>query len=476
MQILLKRLAILVLGSIPLIPCVQADQFVTGQTASSVLGQTTFTAQNPGSAPNRFKNPESVAVDPTTGKVFVGDSENYRVLRFSSTAALANGSYPEAVIGQPNFTSVLPNQGGAAAANTLNFCYQITVDKLGRLWIADSANNRVLCYIAASLLTNNPPADFVFGQPDFTTTSPDTTSTKMDFPCGVAIGPDDSLWVADADNNRVLRFSNISTKASAAAANQVLGQADFVSSSSNIGASGMSNPYSVSTDTSGRLWVVDTSNNRVLRFDTAAALVNGSPANAVLGQPDFTSNSTNTTATGFDSPYGLLIGHEGTLFVGDYSNRRVMGFRNAAEKSTGAAADFVLGQANFTTKDATPSPTRLGGPVNLSMTTDGSLFVADYQHHRVLRYVPVKSPIVAITTKKQTTKKTKIKITGTASGAVTRINYRVGSTGGFKTATGTTNWSFRTPLKKGKNKIIVYALGPGGISTLKLVTIKRKKQ
>ncbi len=38
---------------------------------------------------------------------------------------------------------------------------------------------------------------------------------------------------------------------------------------------------------SGRLWVADFFNYRLLRFDNAAGKINGGNADGVLGQPDF---------------------------------------------------------------------------------------------------------------------------------------------------------------------------------------------
>lgn len=452
----------------------RADRFVTGQAAASVLGQADLNSGSGASAPNRFLSPESVAIDPGTGKVFVADSAHFRILRFSGTAALVNGSFPEAVIGQPNFSSMLENQGGPAGQKTLSFVYQITVDSNGRLWVCDSGNNRVLCFVAASFLGNNPPADYVFGQPDFTTVSPGTTIAKTDYPAGVAVGPDDSLWVADGNGNRVLRFADISTKSSGANADRVLGQVSFLTDFSATTATGMSAPFSLSIDSAGRLWVADTANHRILRFDNAASLPNGSPASGVLGQTLLTTASSGTSANQFFNPYGVLAGPDGTVYVGDWGNSRVMGFRNAAVVGNGASANFVLGKPDFTTNVGGPSESLTGEVVNLALSAAGDLFVADWGFHRVVRFSPVKSPTLQVLTKTRTTKATELRVVGTAGGAVTSVVWRVGATGPFKTASGTTSWNFKAKLKRGKNVITVVAIGPGGDSTPQILTVTRK--
>jgi len=144
----------------------RAGSFQTFQPASIVLGQPDFTSNGSSlspSFPGGLGNPSGIAIDPTTGKVFVSDTGNSRVLRFSSVAAWQkNGALPEAVFGQPNFTGYNANQGMASpTAATMWFPEGLFVDSTGRLWVADSGNNRVLFFVLASLLGNDPPADGV---------------------------------------------------------------------------------------------------------------------------------------------------------------------------------------------------------------------------------------------------------------------------------------------------------------------------
>src|SRR5688572_15040915 len=59
-----------------------AAAFDNGQKASLALGQTTFTTNDaPAASANTMNTPAGVAVDPTSGKVFVADTNNNRVLR-----------------------------------------------------------------------------------------------------------------------------------------------------------------------------------------------------------------------------------------------------------------------------------------------------------------------------------------------------------------------------------------------------------
>lgn len=92
-------------------------------------------------------------------------------------------------------------------------------------------------------------------------------------PTGAWITADDSLWVGDRSNHRLLRFSNDSTKPSGTAADGVLGQQDFNSSSFGItGRDFISPQVKPFVDPQGRLWVTDRGTSRVLRFTPPASV------------------------------------------------------------------------------------------------------------------------------------------------------------------------------------------------------------
>jgi hypothetical protein len=246
-----------------------ATAFTNGQPASLVLGQPDFTSKALATTASGMNYPTDLAVDPTSGKVFVADHYNHRVLRFASSAALTSGIAAEGVLGQPNFTSyalvIPPNASGMSAPTG------VAVDTAGRLWVADYNNSRVLRFDSAAGKANGAPADGVLGQIDFTSYASTTTASTMDTPTGVAVDSAGTLWVADSTNSRVLRFDDAASKPNGAPADGVLGQPDFTSNVPvSATASAMRTPFDVAVDSNGRVWVADSGNSRVLRFEDAA--------------------------------------------------------------------------------------------------------------------------------------------------------------------------------------------------------------
>jgi sugar lactone lactonase YvrE len=447
--------------------------------ANLVLGQTDFVSGTLIAPPSSFSlnTPAAVVVDPVSRKVFVSDYSNGRVLRYSSAASLTNGAGAEAVFGKASFGETIDTTTGQQGMSNNVSC--LFLDRKGRLWVADADNERVLCFEAAVHRSSHPHADRVFGQPDFDTVSSGTTAAKMDSPVGVWVDVADRLWVSDTGNHRVLRFDSISTKANGAAANGVLGQSLFTTDTQGSGAGGMNSPVGICISPSGTLFVADAQNHRVLRFANAASLGNGANATGVLGQLDFTTTSPGISATRFFRPYGVWPTPTDDLWVLEFSSHRALRFANASTSASGSAANGVVGQPDFTSANTATTNRSLKNPAFSPFAdSDGSLWIADTGNHRVLRFPPdVTLPILTVAPtppKKTTAKNILIKGIATDFYGIARIQYRING-GTLKNATGTGTWSFTAKLKTGNNTITLNAVDSvGNLSATSTIKIKRK--
>lgn len=365
-----------------------AINWIDFQAAAGVLGQPGFGTNGTG-LPNaiNFTSPRGIAVDPTTGKVFVVDNGHERVLRFSALAAVINGSAAEAVLGQPDFT----HDAAATTPNGMCSPQGVFVDSAGRLWVSDFCNRRVLRFDNAASKLSGANADGVLGQPDFISNVVTATQSGMAGPIGV-VGAFGTLFVADSPNNRVLIFYNAASQADGANADLVLGQPDFTSHVAHTTQNGMSFPHSVFIDGDFRLWVADRNNHRVLRFDYAHwHIANGANADGVLGKFNFTSaGASGITATSVGSPDGVTVDAQGRLYVVDETDNRVLIFNHAATLGNGAPACNVLGQPDFTSNTINNgglSAKSLWGPMGIFFDVGrDNLWVADAVNQRVLRF------------------------------------------------------------------------------------------
>ncbi len=448
----------------------------TNAAADLVLGQADFVTGSVAPVRSSFslRAPSGVVVDPVTRKVFVADQLGHRVLRYPNVASLGNGAGAEAVFGQPRFSTTSSGSGDTG----MNDPHGLFFDRKGRLWVSDTGNNRVLMFEAASFRDSQTFPDLVFGQPNFTTNGSGTTAALFNRPDTVWVDNSDRLWVVEEGNNRVLRFDSISTKASGASADGVLGQINFTSGGAGSGSSGLQSPTGLAVSAAGTLFVSCFNGNRVMVFPNAATLGNGAGASVVLGQADFTTTTAGTSATTLDNPCGVFITPDDTLWVCEFANSRVLRFDKASTKTSGAVANAVVGQPNFTSNTGTLTNRGIQAPfLQVFADINGDLWVPDRDHGRVLRFpADVTKPLLVVTPAiAATTTKSKVTIKGTASDAfgISSVQYQIG-TGALKIATGTTGWQFTAPLVAGKNKITIFAVDSvGNLSISKVIKIKR---
>jgi NHL repeat. len=266
------------------------------------------------------------------------------------------------VFGQSGFKSVNPLVGPEATATSLGTPYSVAIDGGGNLWVADTANSRVLKY--APPFSNGMAATLAIGQTDtgaasvcFQVPMPQTVC----YPTGASFDAKGDLWVTDASNNRVLEYSPpFSTGMSASLE---LGQPSataFTSGSSDSpSASSLFAPVALAFDSTGNLWLTDFGFNRVLEY--VPPFSNGMAATTVLGQVDFmhgdpNQNSNRPTANTLTGPWGLAFDSNGNLNVTDTGNNRVLIFKPPL--SMGMKASTVIGQSNF------DSGTEAGSPIS----------------------------------------------------------------------------------------------------------------
>src|SRR5262249_23663600 len=136
--------------------------------------------------------------------------------------------------------------------------------------------------------------------------------------------------------------------------------------------------------------VADTDSNRVLIWNTIPTQ-NNQPADVVVGQPDFTTNTSLNppSAKSLSGRQGVWR-QSGKRYVADTHNSRMLIFHSVAT-ANGSSADVVLGQGTFNAGINTniaqvtpdPQPNTLSDPV--SVTSDGvRLYVTDLGYNRVL--------------------------------------------------------------------------------------------
>jgi sugar lactone lactonase YvrE len=374
---------------------------VEGDTvADAVLGQTSLTTNEcnaGGISAASLCGPTAVAMDPRTSHLFVADTGNNRVLRFSNVRRFASSQAADLVLGQPDFTMGEPcafPRPPAAAPTDRTFCKPsgLAIDHGGRLYVADSFYGRVLRFDSPE--TNMQAADLVLGRPDFqsvpargfeTTCAPEEITC---LPADVTVDAANRVYVADEEKG-VMRFDDPTSN----------GQAPDLVLTRPAGlftgrcGSFQCETRAVAVAADGTIYEADMFLSRVWIIQPPFA-TNNAPA-AQLGRSNGSElgfatpcNVGGRSGATLCQPAGLTLTSSEDLYVADTGNNRILRFQHPITNQQ--AADFVLGQPDLITNAGCNvggvSANSLCGPSDVMLDFRGDLFVADTGNNRVLRF------------------------------------------------------------------------------------------
>jgi hypothetical protein len=295
-----------------------------------------------GSADGQFDFPVGVATD-GTGNVFVADSANFRIQKFTNTGAFLT-QWGSAGTGDGQF-------------NGINGPWGIAVDGNGNVFVADTDNNRVEKFTNTGTFL----LAFGWGVQDGMHTFETCTSSCQSGILGTGDGQFNGLQgiAVDTSGNvfvagdfRIQKFTN---------------SGNFLNSLGSPGAGNGQFNYAagVAVDASGAIFAVDAgypggANNRIQKFDNNGTFVTtwGS-----LGSGDGQ----------FNNPLGIAVDASGNVLVSDENNSRIQKFTN-----TGTFLDAwgSWGPANGQFKI----------PWGIAVDGNGNVFVADALNNRVEKF------------------------------------------------------------------------------------------
>ena len=361
-----------------------------------------------------LKDPTGLAID-QHNNLYVADLGNNRLLEFNTplTVTLITGSgdtSADEVWGQGgSFTTGSCN---SVSATSLCSPIKVALDSSANLYVGDAGNSRVLEYDEGANPPANQTANRFIGQTSATGHAINQggatpNATTLNFPSGVALDTAGDLFVADGNNNRVLKYqSPLSTDQSASVA---LGEPDFTHTANVIDPASLGGPQQIAIDPStGGIVVADSSNHRVLGWRHVATFSNDQPADLVIGQPDFYSGRLNRTggspsANSLNTPRGVAFDSAGNLYIGDFNNSRVVEYTTPFSSCgsfpcVAGSANLIFGQPSATASScdglSTSSATTLCLPMQVAVDQLGNLYVADTGNNRVLEY---NTPLTATT-------------------------------------------------------------------------------
>jgi trimeric autotransporter adhesin len=178
----------------------------------------------------------------------------------------------------------------------------------------------------------------------------------------------------DTGNNRI-RKVNLSTVVITEVAGN--GTAGYLGDSGAATSAELNAPYGVAVDTSGNIYIADTSNNRIRKVTASTGKISTVAGNGTYG---YSGDGAAATSAELYLPTGVAVDASDNIYIADFGNNRI----RMVTFSTGVISTIAgSGTAGFTGDGNSATAAELNGPAGVALDTNGDLFIADANNNRV---------------------------------------------------------------------------------------------
>jgi DNA-binding beta-propeller fold protein YncE len=257
----------------------------------------------------------------------------------------------------------------------------VAVDGAGNVYVADTLNHTIrritpdgavtlLAGVSGSAGYNDGPA----------------ASAMFSRPIGVAVDAKGSTVYVTDYNNSLVRKISAGVVSTVAGSVGVFGSADGTGTAAEF-----NNPFGVALNREGSILYVTDTNNQTIR---AISLPNGNVTTlaGAAGIPGATDDLTNNLNARFNSPRGIAVDAEGSIYVADTGNYTVRKMFPAGGVVTLAGSVAIAGFNDGLRSDALFSGlsarSPFGGPCGIAVDNSGNLYVTDQGNHTLRRVTP----------------------------------------------------------------------------------------
>ncbi len=220
---------------------------------STIAGSNTGSFVNGASATARFRSPTGVTID-AFGNIIVTDQNNHRIRSIDPDGMVST------IAG-----SDIGFADGASATAEFDRPWGVTIDVLGNIIVADSANNRIRSISTDGIVST------IAGSNTVGTADGASATARFNNPTGVAVDAGGNIIVTDSRNNRIRSIDPdgiVTTIAGSSA-----GFTDGVASNAEF-----FRPVGVAIDASGNIIIADQSNSRIRQIDRNNFTLVGTPS------------------------------------------------------------------------------------------------------------------------------------------------------------------------------------------------------
>jgi len=303
-------------------------------------------------------NPTGLAMNPTTGVLYVADAGNARIRKISAgniSTVAGTGAVGPSGDGGPAVAAQLWPIAGARTG------FGLALDFGDNLYIADTGNYRVR-RVRNNVITTVAGTGIQGYGGDNTL----ATTAQLFDPQTVAVDSSGNLFIADG--NRIRRMpigGNIVTVAGSTFAGSVGENVLAINAQ-------LSGPGGIAVDPYGNLLIADTGNNRIREVSLGViATVAGTELPGFSGDGGFAASAQ------LNAPVGVALDSTGDLFIADGGNSRIR------VVATDGTISTLLGGGSSIGDKGLASQAQLLNPQDVAVNAAGDMYIADFGQNRI---------------------------------------------------------------------------------------------
>ena len=240
--------------------------------------------------------PSGIRID-NVGNILIADVNGERVRKVGTNGIITT----VAGNGNANFSG----DGGMATNALLNYPYDVVLDNLGNLLIADQSNNRIRRVGTNGIITTVVGN----GSASYSGDGGVATNAALNYPCGVAMDSSGNVFIADGNNHRIRKVdtNGIITTVAGNGNNSYSGDGGAATNAA------LYFPYGVAVDSMGNIFIADHNNHRIRKVETDGIITTV----AGNGSPNYSGDGGAANNTGIYLPWGVAIDVRGNLLIAD---------------------------------------------------------------------------------------------------------------------------------------------------------------
>ena len=249
-----------------------------------------------------LRRPSGVEAD-GAGNVYIADTGNYRIRKVDSSGVITT------VAGTG--VSGFGGDGGPAISAQLGASSGVATDGVGNLYIADWGNYRIRKVDTTGVITTVAGT----GVSGFGGDGGPAVSALLGLPYDVAVDAAGNLYIADRGNHRIRKVDTTGVITTVAGT----GVSGFGGDDGPAVSAQLNDPYGVTVDAAGNVYIGDTGNNRIRKVDTVGVIT----TIAGTGESDFGGDGGPAIEAQLQEPRGLATDSAGNVYISDTRNHRV---------------------------------------------------------------------------------------------------------------------------------------------------------